>query len=170
MSTITYKCNVCKREIAKVENITGLTVFSKCIITEGCKGNLYKIGRDASNIRETFPPPQTGVNDFFPRKSLYIHNQDVNATEWRIFHNLSVIPSISVYETIDSGEIELHQDDYTVTVVDGDTLAVEFATPKFGIVHCIAKSSVPIKPKVVELPPVPKQVSADGTLIFAVPE
>ena len=72
-----------------------------------------------------------------------------------MFHDLSVIPSISVYETTDMGTVELHQDDYTVSIVDGDTLNITFSTSKYGIAHCIAKSSVPIKAKVVEAPPVP---------------
>ena len=64
MSTVTYKCNVCKREIKKLENKSGLTVFSRCIITEGCRGNLNKISVDPDNIRESFPAPVSGIKSY----------------------------------------------------------------------------------------------------------
>lgn len=170
MSTITYKCNVCKREIDKLENTVGLTVFAKCIITDGCKGNLYKISRDASNIRESFPPIQEGVNDYFPRKLLYTHTQSVATTEWKIFHDLSSSPAVTVYEETDAGYVTLDQDNYTVTVIDGDSLSITFDTPKEGISQCIARTSVPVKPKLIKPLENPVKVTANGKLTIAVPE
>jgi hypothetical protein len=170
MSTITYKCNTCKREIRKIENLHGLTVFSKCIITDGCRGNLYKIGHDLDSIREEFPSPQIDINDYYPRKFLYIHNQPTNAYEWKVFHNLSVIPTLSVYKSVDGEMVKVDQDQYTVNIIDKDSLSIKFDTKKYGIVHCISKSSIPAVPKL--LPPVEElnQVSSDGAFVFAVPE
>jgi hypothetical protein len=170
MSTITYKCDVCKREIDKLENLGGLTVLSKCIITEGCKGKLYKIYRDASSIRESFPPAQEGLLDYTPRKLLYEHDQSVDTTEWKIFHDLGVSPTVVVYEETDSGHVILDQDEYTVALLDKNSLSITFEIPKKGIVHCIAKSTIPSTPKLIPRPSNPIKVSGEETLVIAVPE
>lgn len=171
MSTITYKCNVCKREIEKLENKHGLTVFSKCIITEGCRGNLYKIYRDSSNIRESFPPIQEGVKDYFPRKLLYKHTQNVAAKEWRVVHNLSSSPTIIVYEKDNNGGYTiLDQDEYTVSIVDGDKLNIAFKTSKKGEAHCISRTTVPQRPKLLRADEAPLQITSNGILTISVPE
>jgi hypothetical protein len=170
MSTITYKCNTCKREIDKIENTEGLTVFSKCIITDGCRGNLYKVKRDASNIRESFPPIQEGVRDYFPRKLLYKHNQSVATKTWKVFHSLSSSPTVVVYEQIDGGYRILDQDQYTVTVTDRDSLTIAFDIPRVGIAHCMARTTVPSNPKLIKPIENPVKVTSNGKLTIAVPE
>lgn len=170
MSTVTYKCNVCKREIKKLENKSGLTVFSRCIITDGCRGNLNKISVDPDNIRESFPAPVSGIQDWFPRRVFYEHNQNVPSREWIVDHNLSVNPTVSVFSN-DSGVIsELNQDDYTVSIIDKNSISIAFSSPINGIAHCLAKTSIPNKPSFI-VPDVPlNQVTGNGFFVFAVPQ
>jgi hypothetical protein len=170
MSTITYKCSVCKRTIEKLENTDGLTVFSKCIITDGCRGKLQKTSRNQSSIRESFPLPETGLTDFFPRRVFYEHSQPIPSRIWKVFHNLSVNPEVSVWEDNDGLLKEIDQDEYTVSNVSTDQLSITFDSAKSGVSHCIAKTSVPIKPKLIstEIPPV--RSTENGTVVFAVPE
>lgn len=170
MSTITYKCDTCKRTIEVLENTKGLTVFSKCIITDGCRGKLQRVSRNQSNVRETFPSPESGLTDYFPRRAFYEHSQPVAARNWQITHGLSVSPEVTVWEDIAGEFVELDQDDYTVKNVSTNELSISFDSTKTGIAHCLAKTSVPIKPKLLSPEIPPERVTENGIIVFAVPE
>src|SRR6266851_5840264 len=104
MTTLTFQCSTCKRQITKTENKNGITVLGKCIITKNCLGQLYKLSRNLDNVREVFPFAVDGLIDYTPRKAFFEHTQSLLATQWMVSHNLSTSPAVSVYVT-DTGGI-----------------------------------------------------------------
>lgn len=173
MATILYKCDTCEREIALTENKFGLTVFSKCVITEGCKGTLYKLSRNANTVREDldFPPVVQGLNDYTQRRAFFEKNITISSNPWKIEHNMGVAPAVSVYFTDETtGEqYEVDADDYVITTVDKNNLEISFSGQRKGIVHLVARSSVPREIETVTEDEVLFQVSHDGYMDFAVP-
>ena len=173
MATIQYKCDTCKREISLTENVLGMTVFGRCIITEGCKGVLYKQARNENVIRQEgdFPAPVAGLNDYVQRKAFYEQSINISTTPWRIEHNLGVAPAVTVYFTNNETNepYEISPDEYTVTIIDQNNIEISFASPSSGIVHLVARSSLPseitTETSTVEL----FQVSYQGHMIFAIP-
>ena len=148
MATIEYKCDTCKRKITLSENETGMTVFAKCIITEGCKGTLYKLTRNSNIVRQDliFPPPVDGLDDYTPRRAFYDQTFNILANPWAINHDMGVLPAITVYlfDDITGVPEEISQDEYTVNIIDEDNLEILFSAQKKGIVHLVARSSVPV--------------------------
>lgn len=171
MATISYKCSVCKREIEILENTKGLSVFAKCIVTQGCRGKLHKTSRNPNNIRESFPSPVPTLDDFTPRGTLYEHTQDILSTVWKIKHSLGVSPAVDVFIRDELGvHTILAPDSYEFRFIDKNTVHIIFAQPSRGKVHCIARSSVPK----TALPLVDSsqlfQVTVGGTFTFAIPK
>lgn len=171
MATISYKCNVCKRDIEILENTKGISVFSKCIITQGCKGKLYKTARNPNNVRESFPSPVSSLDDYTPRGKLFNFSQDILSSIWKINHNLGVSPAVDVYILSENGTYSLlPPDSYTFRFVDKDNIEIVFTLPQKGRVQCVARSSVP---KTVNSAIPDKeffQVTLDGTFNFAIPK
>lgn len=173
MATIQYKCDTCKREISLVENQQGLTVFAKCVITQGCKGHLYRISRNPDIIREDldFPPPVQGLDDYTPRRVFFEKTQNISANPWLIEHNLGVSPAVTIYIFSESTglPVELSADEYTITVIDANNIRVSFNSPKRGIAHLIARSSVPAKVSSVPDASTRFTVSNSGIMTLGVP-
>jgi hypothetical protein len=173
MATILYKCDTCKREIALTENPVGMTVFAKCVITEGCKGKLYKLSRNANIVREDldFPPVVQGLNDYTRRRVFYEKDIVISSNPWKIEHSLGVAPAVSVYFTDETTgqQYEVSADDYVVTTVDKDNLEIDFGGQRKGTVHLVARSSVPREVVTVTDATDLFQVSHDGYMDFAVP-
>jgi len=147
MATIDYKCDTCKRNITLAENPLGMTVFAKCIITEGCKGTLYKLARNENIAREVsdFPPAVLGLNDYVKRRAFYPELINITSNPWKIKHNLGTSPAVTVYILDNNDDTsELSPDEYIVTVVDKDNIEIAFNSPQRGLVHLVARSSVPI--------------------------
>lgn len=170
MATITYQCNTCKRILQKLENKQGMTVFSKCIITDGCHGKLYKIDRNIDNSRESFPSEVLGLSDYSPRKAFYRHDQTLSSKTWRVEHNLSTSPAITVYIKNTSNELVLlNQDEYVITIADNNTVNLTFTQNYTGTAQCIARSTtisnVQTKTTITNI-----QVTSNGVLTIAVPE
>lgn len=171
MATINYKCDQCKRETELVENSTGFTIIGKCNITEGCRGRLYKTGRNPNNVRETSPTFVEGLSNYVPRKSLVKFSQTLPSEIWEITHNMGVFPSTIVYHIGLDNKLHLvDNDNYLVTANDKNKITITHPKKERGIVHCIARSSVPQIPDV--LPPLDTlfQVSNNGVFTFAVPK
>jgi len=173
MATIEYKCDTCKRKITLSENDTGMTVFAKCIITEGCKGTLYKLARNQNIVRQDliFPPPVNGLDDYTQRRVFYDQTFNILANPWEINHDMGVLPAITVYlfNELTGDPEEVSQDEYTVNIIDNDNLEILFSSQKRGIVHLIARSSVPIN--VATVPDLDNlfQVSNTGYMTLIVP-
>lgn len=170
MSTISYKCDTCKREIELIENIQGMTVFSKCVITEGCKGKLYATDRNPDSIRERLPSDLSPLEDYTPRRTFFEFNQNILSDTWKIQHNMSVFPAVTVYVDIDGVIMELAADDYTINLISNNNLEITFPAPTKGVVHLVARSSVPLKPSTQLEPDDLFQVSHDGIMTVAVPK
>lgn len=153
MSTIRYQCDTCKRKIDVLENQSGMTTFGKCIITSRCKGNLYKLMRNPENIREFLDEPSDPrIQNYFPRKLFFEHVQNIPKDAWEIRHNLGVEPAITVFDTSDSSSepVIINQNNYTITIIDNNTIELKFNTNKQGIAHCIARSTTPLETPVVD--------------------
>lgn len=168
MSIIRYKCTTCKREIEIPENKRGLEVINRCVITEDCRGTLYKINRKQDFIRGEFPPKVPGLTDYTARRVLYNHTQAVAATEWFVEHNLGVAPSVQVLIDVAAETAEEFEDtpcslrategnfdqvettDFTFTITGPNTLTITFTNPVSGLAQMIARSTAPTVVETVE--------------------
>jgi hypothetical protein len=170
MATISYQCNKCNRTIQKQENKSGITVFGKCIITEGCLGQLYKLSRNMDNSRESFPFSVGGLIDYTPRKAFYEHTQTLLATSWLVTHNLSTSPAVSVYAEDVNGDLkQLNQDNFTIQILNKNQINLVFTQPFKGIAQCIARSTTTtVVSSVAQSTQV--RVTNNGLLTLAIPE
>lgn len=162
MAVIEYKCNVCKREIEIPENKQGLEVIQRCVITEGCRGELYRIGRKQDFIRGDFPNRVPGLTDYTPRRALYNHTQSVAARDWFITHNMGVVPSIQVLinsaaataatdeniPCVARGDVDSYVQvetlDFTIEIVNANELILHFSDPQSGVAQLVARSTAPV--------------------------
>lgn len=169
MAVIRYKCDVCKREIEIPENKRGLDFIDRCIITEGCRGSLYKLIRKQDFLRGEFPTKVPGLRDYTARRVLYNHTQAISSTEWFVEHNLGVAPSVQVLverSTTISEETELvpcvlrnntenfddvETTDFTINIISPNELTITFPNPESGIAQLIARSSAPIATEEVRI-------------------
>ena len=97
MAVVVYKCNVCKREIELQRNKKGLESTNHCIITHGCRGELYQIDLFEDFIRGKFPDDVAGLDNWQQRKVLYNHSQTIERSTWNITHNMGTYPSVQVF-------------------------------------------------------------------------
>ena len=148
MSTVKLKCDTCKREIETLERKEGLNSFNKCIITKGCRGRLYKISRNAYNVREFLPEPQEpAISNFFPRRAFFEYRQELPAKIWTVTHNMGIYPSIVVYADNNGDKpIVLDRSQYTISIVSDLEIKLMFSSPISGIVHCVARSTKDLEP------------------------
>lgn len=174
MSTNTYECNTCKREIELLENKQGLDVAAKCIITKGCKGKLRRTKRNPDNIRESFPKVDSRFEDYSKRRLFYSHIQTNITNLWFVRHDLGVFPSVSIFEKVlvnnKTTYIELPSSDYTIAVVDHNTVKITVNRHIEGIAQFVARSSTEIKPNLVSAETSTFQVTVGGTFVFAFPK
>lgn len=170
MATIQYKCNICEREIELLEQTQGLTVFSKCIITNGCKGKLNKLKRNPDSKRESFPDPIGNLIDYIPRNAFHEHEQILQNNIWRITHNLKVVPLLQVYINDNNNLKFVKSDNYQIVVIDKNTIELRFPNVFSGIAQCISRSTVHeynLSNKTVENQ---FQVTKNGLFVFAFPK
>jgi len=147
MAIVVYKCDVCDREIDILQNLKGLETVGRCVITDGCRGNLFEIATHKDFIRGTFPDAVSGLSDWTQRKILYNHTQSVATVQWRVEHNLGVNPSVQVFgERQSSGsEVELVEiEPDSIVIEDENILILNFSRTESGVAQCIARSSRPI--------------------------
>lgn len=171
MATISYKCDSCKRAIELVENTQGFTAVGKCVITNGCIGRLYKVGRNPNNLRESSPSYVEGLNNYIPRRAFFEYNQTLLSNKWTVSHNMGIVPSLSVYTVRADGEMKLlDNSEYTISIIDNNSISIKFLINTRGIVQCIAKSTVPLLPSTVPLDVELQQTSVNGIMTLAVPK
>lgn len=145
MAINVYECDTCKRQIEKIRNEEGLTVFGKCVITQGCLGQLHLKEMKMGTITKP-PKPAAGLEDWTPRKVLYTHTQRIPLHTWRIKHNLQSDPTVQVYITDNPEDLKntyeitpktidlVNENVLTITLPDGEG-------QKAGVAQCIARSS-----------------------------
>jgi predicted RNA-binding protein len=173
MATITYQCSVCDREVDILEKPANLNVFSKCIITNGCRGKLNKISRNQDNIRESFPAPVLGLQDYVQRKVFYPHYQIILNSVWSINHNLGAVPAVDVFVQTDSSTGELTKldiNEYKIFIVDKNNCRIEFSIPYTGTAHLVARTSVQdfdLAPTVADNS---FKITYGGIFVFAIPK
>ncbi len=171
MATISYRCDTCKRSIELVENSQGFTAVGKCVITNGCVGRLYKTERNPNNVRESAPTYVSGLDNYVPRRAFYEFAQTLASDNWKVTHNMGILPSTFVYLQQEDGPFTLTDNSaYKVTPVDKNTIMVTFPTKVRGIIQCVAKSTVPLVPPTVTPEAAQFQVSAAGVITFAIPK
>lgn len=172
MATITYQCSICQRQIELLENQTGLTTFSKCIITNGCKGKLNRIKRNIDSSRGSFPPEVQGLTDYVQRRAFFEYNKQLPSTIWSITHNMGISPAVDVYvyDANNNNLVTLSPDDYVVKFVNKDSITINFTSSYSGIAQLIARNSVKVQPKTLSSTIPSVQVTSDGTFIFAIPK
>lgn len=171
MATITYKCNVCSRDIDLLENSKGLSAFSKCVITYGCKGKLLKTKRNPNNIREKFPSEVSGIEDYNQRKALFTFSQPTTKPVWTINHDLNVSPAISVYvNDINGTLVSLSPENYTTKIVNKNQVKIYFKDSYKGKAQLVSRSSIKTVPIASNKSASLVQTSSNGYLVFAVPK
>ncbi len=169
MATIEYKCDTCKRETTLAENTLGITVLAKCIITEGCKGALYKLRRNENTTRQVgnFPPAVAGLNDYIKRRAFYSETVNISSNPWKLTHKLGTSAAITIY-IFDENDVatELAPDEYVIDQIDKDITHITFASSQRGIAHAVARSSVPLEVQTVADAESLDQVSSNGFMDF----
>jgi len=153
MSTVRYQCDTCKREIDLIENKSGLTTFGRCVITDGCRGRLYKISRNPNNIREFLEEPTIpNIKNRIPRRAFFSFTQNVPKRVWQVRHDLGNYPAVVIYDTSDTSvaPVILARDQYNIVVIDDNTLEITFNSAREGIIHCISRSTKPLDPVSVD--------------------
>lgn len=165
MSTITYKCDNCKRTVEYLENIHGLTHIGKCTITKNCGGNLYKQFRNQNSIRTNIPTPHIYVGDYTPRKLFYRHINNASSSLWEISHNMGLSCVFIVYNK--DGDI-LDKSNYSVNN-NGTVAIISFNKEYSGEVHILARNDVRLPDTITTISP-EVQTSYNNFMTFAVPE
>ena len=173
MATITYQCSVCSRTIDILEKPANINVFSKCVITNGCRGKLNKLSRNQDNNRESFPSPVLGLQDYVQRRAFYEHNQQILNSEWKIQHNLGAVPAIDVFIQTDTSTPTLTKLDnsaYKINIIDKNTCSITLGGPYTGIAHLVARTSN----QEFNIAPIQSidlfKVTFGGIFVFAIPK
>lgn len=170
MATIKYKCDTCKRQIDLLEKPYNLNKFSKCVITDGCRGKLNKLSRNLDNRRESTPTTVEGLDDFTPRKVFYKHTQNLISNVWKVKHDLGVSPAVEVFINTNDNLVSLSFEQYELQVIDKNTISIKLPNVYNGQVHCIARSTVPdfqlIKVSEIDL----FKVTKNAVFVFAFPK
>lgn len=169
MSVVIYTCDTCKRDIEIVEKDTVLSLIQNCIITQNCKGSLYKTGVRPNGVMGKPTPVVEGLEDYSKRGRLYVHEQLLPSSSWVINHNLNTNPIVYAYlKAVDGKYKQLDQDQYVVTIDNQDTIVVEFAEKSIGIVHVVARPNVE-QPLVTVSDVTTNQASANTIWTIATP-
>lgn len=142
MATIRYKCDTCLREVELVENKTGLTTLSNCVITENCRGSLFRIRRSrGSRIQDNTEFDNNLVNRR-ERKIFFPFTKDIPSKRWVVEHNLGNFPAVSVFVETDGGFNirEADSSEYVRKDIDKNTLEILFDGNETGKVHAVSRS------------------------------
>ena len=155
MAIVTYKCDVCKREIELQRNIHGLETPQRCIITHGCRGKLIHKEIFPDFIRGSTPDDVIGLDNWQQRKVLFDYEQAIERDQWTIEHNLGNSVNVSAFvnqPTEDDPEnlVEIEPDD--IIVISADIIKLIFSRPYSGKAQLVARASDPqlLQPKITE--------------------
>ena len=147
MSVIRYKCTNCNREIELIEQPTGLETIGGCVITNRCRGRMYRLERLEDFAVGKFPSDVTGLTNYIKRNVLYDHTQAIADSVWLVEHDLGVNPSVQVLvnreELIDGVVVKsrLEIEPQSITLIDKNNLTIRFDRPESGLAQVIARSS-----------------------------
>jgi len=147
MAVIRYKCTVCDRIIEIIEQPTGLERIKRCVITDKCRGTLYKLERLEDFAVGKFPQDVRGLTNYIQRNVLFDHTQGIADITWTVEHNLGVNPSVQVIvdreETVDGVVVEsrIEIEPELITLIDKDSLTITFDRPETGLAQIIARST-----------------------------
>ncbi len=159
MAVIEYKCTVCKRQIEVLENTEGLEVIQRCIITEGCRGELYRVKRKQGMDRGSLPPRVPGLLDYTPRRALFNYTQSVQSREWFITHNMGVAPSVQVlidkpfeststiedipcvFRGVSDAYEQVETTDFEIEILNANQIVIRFTDPQSGSAQLLARST-----------------------------
>jgi len=147
MAVVVYQCPVCNRTIDIVRNEAGLETVGRCVITDGCRGQLYQLELKDNFTRGRYPDAVAGLTDWSQRKILYDHTQTISEDTWLVTHNLGVNPSVQVFaNTAESGGetilAEIEPD--SITIVDENNIIINLSRAESGTAQCVGRSSKPI--------------------------
>lgn len=157
MAVVVYECDTCKREVHRTQNLHGLDVIGRCVITDGCRGKLNQKKIKPSHAVGHSTAPVLGLRDWSPRKILHTHTQDLARQRWQIDHNLGGLPIVNayVYKQDQSGDLIPIEPD-SIDYVNNNTVTLSFRTTVAGKAQLIMRSSVTdnqittLKPKSIE--------------------
>lgn len=177
MAVVVYRCRVCNREIELQEQPSGLEVINRCIITNDCRGTLYRVDRKENFTVGDFPDRVPGLTNYIQRKVLYNHFQPIDEQSWLITHNLGTNPSVQVFvnrsQQINNNVTHtlVEVEPQRVEIVDENTVRVFFDRPESGQAQLLARSTSPNR---LFKQPVPDQsddytqVSSNGLITLAI--
>lgn len=153
MTVIVYQCDTCDRVIEKTQNRNGLEFIGRCVITNQCKGTLYKTGTRPFTVARHYPEPVTGLNDWKQRRLMHTHDQTALAATWLVTHNLETHPSIQVFERTVlnqlTGETVLTEiEPNRVEYINANVIKLFFNSTKQGIVQCLSRDATTAKTQV----------------------
>lgn len=166
MATTQYQCTVCKRTRQTVDNDKGLTITTKCTITQGCRGSLIVVKRLPNSSREMKPDAVDNLVDWQQRNILHTHTQTITALKWRFAHPLNVPFIVDVLVRTETGERELKHDEFEVDYTEQNLVTVTFPEMCRGTAQLLARNGS--KRKVYEAVNDDEivQITRDGRLIF----
>lgn len=170
MSTIQYKCNVCKKTAELIENQKGLTVPGKCVLTNGCIGRMLPLSRNPYNVRENYDYYLSDYADHNDRNKFYKHTQNNKNRVWKIAHDLNNHPFVVVFIKTESGIVKLDNSDYEILYNTPQTINIKFQSEVSGYAHCVARTSNNDPVSVSSVTNTLKQITVGGTFTFAVPK
>lgn len=147
MSVIRYRCTDCDREIELIERPQSLETVGRCIITNKCRGNLYRVARLEDYAVGRFPDDVAGLTNWIQRNVVYDFTQSIADSTWTITHNLGVNPSVQVVVdreivvdgVVTSTRVEVQPE--TITIIDENNLMLTFDRPETGLAQIIARST-----------------------------
>jgi hypothetical protein len=162
MAATRYQCTICKRERDILDNNRGVTLTTKCTITQGCRGSLIASKRLPGSTREEKAPPVSNLTDWEQRNVLHTHTQLIKSKQWRISHTINVPVAIDIV----ANGVEVAPTDYTLDTNGQNLITVTFAVASSGTAQLIARNGS--KRRVYEEVDTTQliQVSYDGRLIL----
>lgn len=140
MAIITYQCDTCHRSVDLPQNRLGFEVYSNCIITLNCKGNLVYVSAHPEYVRGSATPIDPTLTDWVQRLILYTHEQIVPATVWKVKHGLNNKPDVNVF-VYDTNNTLVRFTPTSVTYPDVNTVKITLPLKYTGVIECIAKYS-----------------------------
>lgn len=139
-----YECDTCRRKERVPQNSKGMDVLPNCNITLGCLGKLRRV-LNAREIINTpvFPPEVEGLTDWYARRILYTHEQQIAYPVWTITHNLANKPVIHAYTYIyvDDEAVLQSTEPELIETIDLNTTRLTFKTAVSGLAQCISLTS-----------------------------
>lgn len=170
MAIIVYQCTVCDRVIEIPEQASSFERINQCIITNECRGTLFKTDRKEDFVVGQLPPDVIGLTNYIQRKVLFNHEQSIAKDVWTVTHNLGVNPSVQVIvnrtEEVD-GVIQINRveiEPNLIEIINKNTVQITFDRPETGLAQCIARSSAPNRAQ--QIVEVTTGVAADDVSAF----